>query len=50
MKMRENMEAMLPAFPFKDDKDRQSAIERALIAYEMGVRDGIEEWVKHQQM
>ena len=47
-KMRENMETMLPAFPFKDDKERQSAIEQALIVYGWGVRDGIEEWVKHR--
>lgn len=47
-KMRENMETMLPAFPFKDDKERQSAIEQALAAYEMGVRDGIKECIKHR--
>ena len=45
-KMRENMETMLPAFPFKDDKERQVSIERALIVYEMGIRDGINEWLK----
>lgn len=44
-KMRENM-AMLPAFPFNDDKERQVSIERALIAYEMGIKDGINEWLK----
>ena len=47
-RMRENMESMLPAFPFKDDKERQSAIEQALVAYEMGVMDGIAECVKHR--
>jgi len=45
-KMRENMETMLPAFPFKDDKERQVSIERALIVYEMGIKDGIDEWLK----
>lgn len=45
-KMRENMETMLPAFPFKDDKERQVSIGRALIVYEMGVKDGIYEWLK----
>ena len=45
-KMRENMETMLPAFPFKDDNERQVFIERALIVYEMGIKDGINEWLK----
>ena len=45
-RMRENMETMLPAFPFKDDKERQVFIERALIVYEMGIKDGIYEWLK----
>lgn len=45
-KMRENMETMLPSFPFKDDKERQVSIERALIVYEMGIKDGINEWLK----
>jgi hypothetical protein len=45
-KMRENMETMLPAFPFNDDKERQVSIERALIVYEMGIKDGINEWFK----
>lgn len=44
-KMRENMEATLPAFPFKNDKERQVFIERALIVYGMGIRDGINEWL-----
>lgn len=45
-KMRENMETMLPSFTFKDDKERQVSIERALIVYEMGIKDGINEWLK----
>lgn len=45
-KMRENMEFMFPAFPFKDDKEKQVSIERALIIYEMGIKDGINEWLK----
>lgn len=45
-KMRENMETMLPSFPFKDDEERQVTIERALIVYEMGIKDGINEWLK----
>ena len=45
-KMRKNMETMLPAFAFKDDKDRQVSIERELIVYEMGIKDGIYEWLK----
>lgn len=45
-KMRENMETMLPAFPFKDNKERQVSIECALIVYEMGIKDGINEWLK----
>ena len=45
-KMRENMETMLPAFHFNDDKERQVSIERALIVYEMGIKDGINEWLK----
>lgn len=45
-KMRENMKTMMPAFPFKDGKERQVFIERALIAYEMGIKDGINEWLK----
>lgn len=45
-KMRKNMETMLPAFPFKDGKERQVSIERALIVYEMGIKDGINEWLK----
>lgn len=45
-KMRENMETMMPAFPFKDDDEKQVAIERALIVYEMGIKDGINEWFK----
>ena len=44
--MRENMETMLPSFPFKDDKERQVSIERSLIVYEMGIKDGINEWLK----
>jgi len=48
-KMRENMETMLPAFPFKDDKERQVSIERALIVYEMGVKDGICEFIKRRK-
>ena len=44
--MRENMETMLPAFPFKDDKERKVSIERSLIVYEMGIKDGINEWLK----
>lgn len=43
---RENLETMLPAFPFKDNKERQVFIERALITYEMGIKDGICEWLK----
>lgn len=45
-KMRENMETMLPSFPFKDDKERQVSIERSLIVYEMGIKNGINEWLK----
>lgn len=45
-KMRKNMETMLPSFPFKDDKERQVSIERSLIVYEMGIKDGINEWLK----
>ena len=45
-KMRENMETMMPSFPFKDDKERQVFIERALITYELGIKDGINEWLK----
>lgn len=45
-KMHKNMENMLPAFPFKNDKERQVSIERALIVYEMGIKDGINEWLK----
>lgn len=45
-KKRKNMEFMLPAFPFKDEKDRQVSIERALIVYEIGIKDGINEWLK----
>lgn len=45
-KMRENMETMLPSFPFKDDEERHVTIERALIFYEMGIKDGINEWLK----
>ena len=45
-KMRENMETMLPSFPFKDDKERQVSIERSLVVYEMGIKDGINEWLK----
>lgn len=44
--MRKNMETMLPAFPFKADKERQVFIERALIVYEMGIKDGINKWLK----
>lgn len=47
-RMREEMETMLPAFPFKDDKERQVSIERALIVYGMGVKDGICEWLKNK--
>ena len=45
-KKRKNMEFMLPTFPFKDEKDRQVSIERTLIVYEMGIKDGINEWLK----
>lgn len=45
-KMRKNMETMLSSFPFKDDKERQVSIERSLIVYEMGIKDGINEWLK----
>lgn len=48
-KMRENLETMLPAFTYKNAEERQSAIEQALIVYGWGVRDGIEEWIKHKQ-
>ena len=47
-KMCKNMETMLPAFPFKGDIERQTSIERALIVYEMGIKDGIKEWLKHK--
>jgi len=47
-KMSENMETMLPAFLFKDDKERQVFIERTLIAYEMGVKAGIYEFIKRE--
>lgn len=45
-KMRKNMETMLSSFPFKDDKESQVSIERSLIVYEMGIKDGINEWLK----
>lgn len=45
-KMRKNMETMLPAFPFNDDNERRVFIDRALITYEMGIKDGIYEWLK----
>lgn len=45
-KMRKDMETMLPAFPFRNNKERQVSIERALIVYEMGIKDGINEWLK----
>ncbi len=47
-KRREQMETMLPAFLFKDNEERQVFIERALIFYEMGIKDGINEWQKKQ--
>lgn len=47
-KKREELETMLPAFNYKNEEERQSAIEQLLIAYEWGVEDGIKEWVKHQ--
>ena len=37
---------MMTTFPFKDDKERQVSIERALIVYEMGIKDGINELLK----
>lgn len=45
-KMRENMETMMPASTFKDEKEKQVFIGRALIVYEMGIKDGINEWLK----
>jgi hypothetical protein len=45
-RMREEMETMLPAFLFKDKEERQVFIKRALIVYEMGIKDGICEWLK----
>lgn len=47
-KKREELETMLPAFNYKNEEERQSAIEQLLIAYEWGVSDGIKEWIKHQ--
>lgn len=48
-RMRENMETMLPAFPYRDSKERQCDIEKLLIFYELGIKDGIEEWIKNKQ-
>ena len=48
-KMRENMETTLPGFIFKDGKERQVFIERALIVYAMGIKDGICEFIKKEE-
>ena len=48
-KKREELEKMLPAFPYKNEKERQSDIEKMMIFYEWGLEDGINEFIKHKE-
>lgn len=45
-KRREDMKKMLPAFPFKDMKEREAFIEKSIISYSAGVADGIREYIR----
>ena len=45
-KRREDMKKMLPAFPFKDMKERDAFIEKSIISYSSGVADGIREYIR----
>lgn len=40
------MKKMLPAFPFKDMKEREAFIEESVISYSSGVADGIREYTR----
>lgn len=48
-KKREELEKMLPAFLYKNAKERQSDIEKMMIFYEWGLKDGINEFIKHKE-
>lgn len=45
-KRREDMKKMLPAFPFKDMKERDAFIVQSVISYSSGVADGIKEYIR----
>jgi hypothetical protein len=45
-KRREDMKKMLPAFPFKDMKERDAFIVQSVISYSSGVADGIREYIR----
>jgi hypothetical protein len=40
------MKKMLPAFPFKDMKERDAFIVQSVISYSSGVADGIREYIR----
>jgi hypothetical protein len=45
-KRREDMKKMLPAFPFKDMKEREAFIKKSIVSYSAGVADGIREYIR----
>ena len=45
-KRREDMKKMLPAFPFKDMKEREAFIKKSIVSYSAGVADGIREYTR----
>lgn len=45
-KRREDMKKMLPAFPFKNMKERDAFIVQSVISYSSGVADGIREYIR----
>lgn len=42
----EDMKKTLPAFPFKDMKERDAFIVQSVISYSSGVADGIREYIR----
>lgn len=45
-KRRKDLKKMLPAFPFKDMKEREAFIKKSIISYSAGVTDGIREYIR----
>lgn len=46
----EDMKKMLPAFPFKDMRERDVFIMQSVISYCSGVADGIREYIRRSMI